>query len=410
MLPFLHLTFVYSCVSNRGPHPFLSSLGFQPSVVLVDFMHRASPRRHSSLPSAVKVCRSRKHFLFAPANVTAYFLEKITQREAHERPIMENQLTAALKVQAMLSTIRMKDDPAEVFFDRLPAPEEMHSVMSLRAHEDMGQRIGIILHALNFFCREVGQDSKDPGFDYIMDFVIKGPLQVPTGFLAPMGNSMAYLALKKSRNGEMSSQGTKKDQHLAYYLWRLHGLKDEASPISAPKTKKSKEASGVSSHDFLPSSRKRRGPCSNCGHAQANNWCSGCCITKSGKAVSATFYCDRGCMKAHWKVHKPACKEVRAMRRAAAVFTELWLGYLQLTDYHDIQSVVEEDGLIEIVSGLLDRRAFLGEGMFRQFPRHLVNSEEQALACMTVKTCEDIAKEGRMLFELVMRRKKGPIV
>lgn len=323
---------------------------------------------------------------------------------------MDNQLTAALKVQAMLSTIRMKDDPAEVFFDRLQTPEEMHSVMSLRAHEDMGQRLGIVLNALNFFCRVYGQDSKDTDFDYIMDFVIKRPLQVPSGFLAPMGNAMAYLALKKSRNGEISSKGTKKDKLLAYYLWRLHGLRDEASPISAPNIKKSKEASDVPSHDFLPSSRTTRGPCSKCGRAQAKNWCSGCCITKYGKAVFATFYCDRDCMKAHWKVHKPACKGVRALRRAATVFTELWLGYLQLTDYRDIESVDEEDGLIKIVGGSLDRRAFLGQGMFRQFPRHLVNSEEQAQACMTVKTCEDIAKEGRMLFELVMRRKKGPIV
>ena len=68
-----------------------------------------------------------------------------------------------------------------------------------------------------------------------MDFVIKGSLRVPAGFLAPTGNSVAFLALKKSRTEEMSVQRTRKEQILAYYLWRLHGLKDEASPISAPK-------------------------------------------------------------------------------------------------------------------------------------------------------------------------------
>lgn len=321
---------------------------------------------------------------------------------------MDAQLIAMMKVLVMSSTIRTNDDPAEIFFDRFPTPEEMHSVMSLRAHDNMGQRLAIVLNTLNIFCKKYGQDSKDPDFDYVIEFVIKGSLNVPTGFLAPMANSMAYLALKKSRNGELSSQGAKKDQLLWYYLWRLYGQKDETCPISAPESIKKKETPGASSHDFLPSSRTTRGPCSNCGHAQASSRCSGCCIVKSGKIVFATFYCDRGCMKAHWKVHKPACKEVRAARRAATVFTELWLGYLQLTDYRDIESVVEKDGLIEIVSDFLNRRAFLGESIFRQFPRHLVNSEEQALACMTVKTCEDIAKEGRALFELIMRRKQTP--
>lgn len=330
------------------------------------------------------------------------------QQEARERPSMGAQLIAALKIQDMFSTIRTKDDPAEIFFDRFPTPEEIHSVMSSRAHEDMGQRFAVVLNTLKIFCHRYGQDSEDPDFDYVIEFVITGSLNVPTGFLAPMANAMAFLALKKSRNGELSSQGTKKDQLLSYYLWRLYGQKDETCPISAPKPSKKKETPSASSHDFLPLSRTTRGPCSNCGHAQASSWCSGCCIVKSGKIVFATFYCDRGCMKAHWKVHKPACKEVRALRRAATIFTELWLGYLELTDYRDIESVVEKDSLIEIASDFLNRRAFLGEGIFRQFPRHLVNSEEQALACMTVKTCEDIAKQGRALFELVMRRKHTP--
>lgn len=315
---------------------------------------------------------------------------------------------AALKVQAMLSTIRTKDDPAKVFFDRLPTPEEMYSVMSSRAYDDMSQRLAVVLNTLHIFCDRYGQDSEDQDFEYVVKFVIKGSLNVRIGFQAPLLNSMACLALKKSRNGELSSHGEKKDQLLSYYLWRLHGQKDEACPISAPKLSKQKEGPGISSHDFLPSSRTTRGRCSNCRRAQANSWCSGCCIEKSGKIVFATFYCDRGCMKAHWKVHKPACKEVRALRRAATIFTELWLGYLQLTDYRDIESVIEENGLIEIASVSVSRRAFLGENIFRPFPRHLVYSEEQALACMTVKTCEDIAEQGRILFELVMRRKNLP--
>lgn len=48
----------------------------------------------------------------------------------------------------------------------------------------------------------------------------------------PFGDIFGHLALTKSRNGWVPSQKSKKDQLLAYYLWRIHGSKDEAFPFT----------------------------------------------------------------------------------------------------------------------------------------------------------------------------------
>lgn len=311
---------------------------------------------------------------------------------------------------ALLTTISPNDDPAEVFFDLCPTLEELYNVTNADALTKMKNRVEIVLATLRIVCHN-GKDSKDPDFNYIFDSFIKGESQQSRNCMSVFEDSMASLALSKSRNGGWSSQGTKKDQLLTYYLWRLHGSKDEASPfpVSVPAASKVTGAFHGASHDFLPSSTTTRGPCSNCGHPQSTNWCSGCRIMKSGKVVFATFYCGRGCMKAHWQVHKPACNEVRALRRAATLFTELWLEYSQVTHPGYIESVTEKDGLIEMNLRQIDPPGALVQDVSRPFPRHLVASEEQALACMAVGTCEAVFDLGRTLFELVMRR-KSPIV
>ncbi|KAG6367596.1 hypothetical protein INS49_001789 [Diaporthe citri] len=312
--------------------------------------------------------------------------------------------SAKREVHARLTTICPNDDPAEIFFDLCPTLEELHDVTNADALTKMKSRIETMLAAFNIVCHN-GKVSKDHDFNFIFDSFIKGASQQSLNSMTLFEESMASLALNKSRNGGWSSQGTKKDQLLTYYLWRLHGSKDEASPfpVSVPATTQVMGAFQEASHDFLPSSTTTRGPCSNCGHAQSTNWCSGCRILKSGKIVFATFYCDRGCMKAHWKAHKPACNEVRVLRRAAALFTELWLEYSQVTNPGHIESVTEDNGLIEINLRPIERFKSLVQAVARPFPRHLVASEEQALACMALATCEAVLDQGRNLFELIMR-------
>lgn len=39
----------------------------------------------------------------------------------------------------------------------------------------------------------------------------------------------------------------------------------------------------------------------------------------------------------------------------------------------------------------------------QQFPRHLAESEEQALTCISAMTCDGVEIWGRYLFELIMR-------
>lgn len=318
---------------------------------------------------------------------------------------MNDQSSATLKAQALLSTIGEKHDPAEVFFELFPTPEEIHGATDIGAYEDLGKRIASVLDAVKLFVKKHGRRSADPDFVKIYNHFVRLALRKPQCWMVPLRNAIAYVALMKSRDKDASSEGTKKDQLMTYYLWRAHGSKDETSPLKAEASTSPIDAA---SHDFLPSSRVWLAPCSECGNAEASGWCTECCILKSSKIVFATFYCHGGCKRDHWWVHEPACNETRALRRAVTIFTELWLGFLQLTEESKIESVIEENGLIEVVFDSSRKRGFLGESMFRQFPRHLFDSEEQALACMTRSSGSFIAEEGRILFELVMRRKKPP--
>lgn len=322
---------------------------------------------------------------------------------------MDDQSRARLKAQAqaLLTTIGTKDDPAEVFFDLLPTPEEIHGVTNADTHDAMNEGFVNVLNAVGLFLQKHDR-SQDPDFAYISNSVSEAAFKDQKSYMQCLRNSMAYVALMNSRNGEASSQGTKKDRLLAYYLWRLHGAKDETSPIQISASTRPTGTVDVASHDILPSSRTRRGSCSNCGNTQATSWCSGCCIMKSGNLVFATFYCDRDCMKAHWKTHKPSCKEARALRRAATIFTDLWFEDLRLKNGWDIESVTEENGLIEMKIISEELRTNQIPVPFRPLPRHLVESEEQALACVSAGTCQDVVEGGRLFFELFIRRKESP--
>lgn len=315
---------------------------------------------------------------------------------------MDNQSSLESKAQALLSTICEKDDPADVFFELLPTPEEIHGVNNPDAHVEMNNRFARVLNAVVLFVEKHEQCSADPDFAYIFDSTSEANWKDPKSSMKCLKTAMAYVALVNSRDKEASSQGTKKDQLLAYYLWRLLGAKDEKSPVQVPASINPTGTIHVPSHDFLPSSRTRCAPCSNCGNAQATSWCSGCCIMKSGKTVFATFYCNHDCMKAHWGTHKPACKEVRALRRAATIFTELWFEDLRVRN-GDIESVTEQNGLIEMRIMSPDRRASLSRGPAQPLPRHLFESEEQVLACVSAGFCEDVLGSSIMVFDLFIR-------
>lgn len=322
--------------------------------------------------------------------------------------VMDDQASGKLKAQALLSSIGTKDDPAEVFFDLFPTPEEIHGVTDADTHDAVNKRIADVLDAVNLFLQKHDRESEDPDFIYIFKSVTEAVFQEPKSWMKCLRNSIAYVALMKSRDGEAPSKGTKKDRLLAYYLWRIHGTKDETSPVQISASTRPTGTVDVASHDILPSSRTKRGSCSNCGKTQASSWCSGCCIVKSGNLVFATFYCDRDCMKAHWKTHKPSCKEARALRRASTIFTELWFEDLRIRNGWDIKSVTEENGIIEMKIISSERRAHLGPLPYRPLPRQMVDSEEQALACVSAGTCEDVLDGGRHLFELFIRRKGPP--
>lgn len=324
---------------------------------------------------------------------------------------MDDQSSDTVAVEALLSTICAEDDPAEVFFNMMPTPKEIHGVTDADTQQALNERIGHVLEAVILLVCEHDRNTEDPDFAHILNSILnsmnimaKENRQEPRSC---MGFTLAYVALMNSRDGKASSQGKKKDQLLAYYLWRLHGSKDETSPIHVPASTNPTGMSNAAPHDLLPSSRTSRGDCSHCGNTQATSWCSGCRITKSGKVVFATFYCDRGCMEAHWKVHKRACKEVRTLRHSAAIFTDIWFEVMQLVKGNKFLSITEENGLIEAKTFPPDRPVSLDQRPFHPFPRHLVESEEQMLACVLAGSCEEIIGKGKILFDHIMRRESS---
>ena len=53
--------------------------------------------------------------------------------------------------------------------------------------------------------------------------------------------------------------------------------------------------------------------CANCGKEAATSRCNGCTDVRLPENMS--WYCNRGCQRAHWKQHKPACKKAQLYKR-----------------------------------------------------------------------------------------------
>lgn len=158
--------------------------------------------------------------------------------------------------------------------------------------------------------------------------------------------------------------------------------------------------------DFLPSSNLTSGPCANCGSPDAKRLCSGCRIVEKPKTVFGVYYCSQTCRDAHWKDHKTACKEVRALRRASFIFVELFhLFLLENWSSAVAHSTIGQDGLMTLHSDdkETDRRVFLGLPLVRPFPAHFA-AGGHALAVLCNERCGEVLGLARPLFDQVMRR------
>lgn len=75
---------------------------------------------------------------------------------------MNEQSNAEVEAQAMSSTIRTKADPAEVFFDLLPTPEEIHGVTNAETHEAMKERFAIVLERFDISGQKLFRKTNEP--------------------------------------------------------------------------------------------------------------------------------------------------------------------------------------------------------------------------------------------------------
>lgn len=281
-------------------------------------------------------------------------------------------------------------DPAALFFYHHPTAEEMQNVADYGSEQEMLRRCSYAMMVFNVV-RRAGLASADPDLESLVH--VSNAVEQATGNngrAGPFVNAMCRLALKSNRANATTPASTKKENVLDYYLRLVHGAKDEGSDAQ--------------SHKFLPSSLTGCGTCSNCGEAGVRTRCSGCQIVEGNNIVSGTFYCGRQCQVAHRKEHKASCNQVRALRRASSMFTELYLDFLRNTWSNPIDSVDEEHGLTVIRMTFSERRAYLGLPMLWQFPESLASSEEQALAVLANSQCRDVLTVTRMLFEVVVRR------
>lgn len=118
------------------------------------------------------------------------------------------------------------------------------------------------------------------------------------------------------------------------------------------------------------------------------------------------YYCGQECRAAHWKEHKKACKEVRALSRAAVIFTELYHEVLREAWDIGTPTVTEgEDGFREIQSvGSTTRHTYLGLPPYQTFlSDQFTRIEAQTVLCLD--RCEDVQNSGITwpLFDQLMR-------
>lgn len=321
--------------------------------------------------------------------------------------------TTELQVVSLTYTASGKIDPAAAFFADHPTPEEIEGATDYEAFKAIKLRccaaVGLFT---NLYDIRGMHESDDPDFPLLVDAFIPC-IHPPIVDYVELQCALGQMALNKSREKTVTSFPalTKKDKLLEYYSWMLHGRKDETFPLREPQHDHVTSKFAGDPHDFLPSSTSIRGLCANCGAPDAKSRCSGCHIAQESETVFGIYYCDQTCRATHWKEHKAACKDVRALRRAASTFVELYHLFLREAWCTDTPEVSVSQHGLTIVRYTVDhdnrRRAFLGLPISRRFLSERFSDDHQALAIFCNSRCDDVLRSGWPLFDHVMRCKSN---
>lgn len=337
------------------------------------------------------------------------------QRDEATAVIMDDrtdEVTARLTLTSMLKPILEsgQHDPAAVFFETHPTPNEIEGATDAASIRVIKERSATAMGAFLTMYNNGFRESADPDFDFLVYFIVKKlPGFMENGCYSPLQVALGQMALEGSHEVKDAPAVTMKEKLLEYYRWIVHGRMDETSPLGVPRPDGAAISSAVNLQGFLPSSALGCGPCANCGSPDARARCTGCHVVETSKIVFGIYYCNQDCRASHWKEHKTQCKEVRTLRRASSMFTELLRVFLREAWHSNFVKVtVGQDGITTLQGEWADRRAYLGLPVIRPFPRHLVDSEDQALALLCNSKCREVLKMGRTLFDQLVRRESPP--
>jgi len=185
-------------------------------------------------------------------------------------------------------------DPVDVFFERLPSPEDHPR----RTSDELAEQINAA--AKDFLACSCYSCSSDPDRNVIMEVLYESSKH-DCG-----GKQLAALAMAKPTIPDDSSN---KARQLRYLHWIATGGKDGTSPFKLDDQAQV-QAEKQSGHIGGPDGSDR---CGACGKDGATMKCGGCLISKSGDVAFSTVYCSRDCQKTDWTKHKGACKEVKQL-------------------------------------------------------------------------------------------------
>ncbi|KAI1108538.1 hypothetical protein F5Y14DRAFT_459480 [Nemania sp. NC0429] len=203
---------------------------------------------------------------------------------------------------------------------------------------------------------------------------------------------------------EIPNDDSAKSQQLKYHAWISQGRKDEEYPFNGGSHSDGQAVVlPEGSHAFLPAELTNPKICANCKKPNPNNACSGCLVELDGHAVMKTQYCDKKCQIQHWKDHKSQCLGRKKISRAVSLIYDFFIMAQKGAWINkQIVSIIEKQGITNIVHGNPDEWAFQGKPFVCRYPSEMAPSEEHARAVLVDNECQQLLTTFQGLLKLFL--------
>ncbi|KAK0707880.1 hypothetical protein B0H67DRAFT_324140 [Lasiosphaeris hirsuta] len=133
-----------------------------------------------------------------------------------------------------------------------------------------------------------------------------------------------------------------KAEYFRYLRWATRGRKDDESPLTTGGAGEEEPAGpGFGTATEGPHGKYTALPglaailsCASCGNLRSSSCvvaCEECTLVDGGDGIrtGSAYYCDSKCQMKHHRVHDEMCKQIRGLSRAAQVFQEAFVHFLQ---------------------------------------------------------------------------------